>query len=54
MRFKPIYTVNLTDSLTDLGILSTYYSSDAKAYTKEEFLLALWNKIRSVIENSPR
>jgi len=40
--------------LTDLGILSTYYSSDAKAYTKEEFLQALWNKIRSVIENSLR
>jgi TIR domain len=39
--------------LMDLGILSTY-SSDTKGYTKEEFLQALWDKIRSVIESSLR
>jgi TIR domain len=37
--------------LMGLGFLSTY-SSDAKGYTKEEFLHAVWDKIRSVIERS--
>lgn len=39
--------------LMGLGFLSNY-SSDAKRYTKEEFLHALWDKIRSVIERSAR
>jgi len=38
----------------DLSLISTFHSGDAKEYTKEEFLQALWNKIRSVIENSLR
>jgi TIR domain len=38
--------------LQDLSLLSSFNSGDKKLYTKEEFLHALWNKIRSVIENS--
>jgi len=40
--------------LHDISLLSSFISGDAKEYTKEEFLAALWNKIRSVIENSFR
>lgn len=36
----------------DLSLLSSFNSGDAKRYTKEEFLTALWNKIRSVIERT--
>jgi hypothetical protein len=38
----------------DLSLISTFHSGDAKEYAKEKFLQALWNKIRSVIENSLR
>lgn len=38
--------------LHDLSFLSPFISGDAKGYTKEGFLQALWNKIKSVIENS--
>jgi hypothetical protein len=38
--------------LHDLSLLSSFISGDAKKYAKEEFLQALWNKIRTVIENS--
>jgi TIR domain len=38
--------------LHDYNFLSSLISGDAKGYTKEEFLQALWNKIRSVIESS--
>jgi hypothetical protein len=38
--------------LHDLSLLSPYFSVDTKEYTKEEFLQALWNKIRSVIEGT--
>ena len=38
-------------NLNDMGMLSASYSGEM-TYTKEEFLQALWNKIRSVIENS--
>ncbi len=40
--------------LHDMSLLSSFISGDAKEYTKEAFLEALWNKIRSVIENSLR
>jgi hypothetical protein len=34
------------------GMLSASFSADTKAYTREEFLQALWKKIQSVIERS--
>jgi hypothetical protein len=40
--------------LHDMSLLSSFISGDAKEYTKEEFLEALWNKIRSIVENSSR
>ncbi len=40
--------------LHDMSLLSSFISGDAQGYTKEAFLEALWNKIRSVIENSDR
>ena len=38
--------------LLDMSLLS--HLGDTKEYTKEEFLRELWDKIRSVIENSAR
>lgn len=38
--------------LIDMGMLS--HSVDGKEYTKEEFLLALWNKILLVVERTSR
>lgn len=40
--------------LHDISLLSSFNMGDAKKYTKEEFLAALWNKIRSTIERSDR
>ncbi len=40
--------------LHDMSLLSSFTSGDAKRYSKEEFLQALWNKIRSEIENFDR
>src|SRR5260370_25205117 len=40
--------------LHDISLLSSFNIGDAKRYTKEEFLAALWNKIRSTIEKSDR
>jgi len=40
--------------LHDMSLLSSFISGDVKGYTKEEFLHVLWDKIRSVIENSNR
>jgi PIN like domain len=36
--------------LHDLSLLSSFISGDAKEYTQEEFLEAIWDKIRSVID----
>jgi hypothetical protein len=40
--------------LHDISLLSSFNIGDAKRYTKEEFLAALWNKIRLTIERSDR
>jgi len=40
--------------LHDMSLLFSFTSGDAKRYSKEEFLQALWNKIRSEIENFDR
>ncbi len=40
--------------LQDMSLLSSFTSGGVKRYSKEEFFQALWNKIRSVIENSDR
>lgn len=40
--------------LHDISLLSSFNIGDAKRYTKEEFLAALWHKIRLTIERSDR
>ncbi len=40
--------------LHDISLLSSFNMGDAKEYMKEEFLAALWNKIRSIIERTDR